>query len=87
MGQRGETDEADLGRWSPQAKSSSSPAAPPAWGKPCAGGSPPSGASVVVADIDAPRTAVVAEDIGALGVVTDVAEEAQVIRLVERHAG
>jgi NAD(P)-dependent dehydrogenase (short-subunit alcohol dehydrogenase family) len=41
------------------------------------------GASVVVADIDAPRTEVVAEDIGALGVVTDVAEEAQIIRLVD----
>jgi NAD(P)-dependent dehydrogenase (short-subunit alcohol dehydrogenase family) len=40
------------------------------------------GASVVVADIDAPRTALVADEIGGMGVVTDVAEEAQVIHLV-----
>ncbi|MCX2934457.1 SDR family NAD(P)-dependent oxidoreductase [Mycobacterium sp. CVI_P3] len=41
------------------------------------------GAAVVVADIDAPRTALVAEEIGGLGVVTDVSDEAQVIELVQ----
>ena len=40
------------------------------------------GASVVVADIDAPRTAMVAEQIGGLGFVADVADETQVIGLV-----
>lgn len=41
------------------------------------------GAAVVVADIDAPRTAEVAKEIGGLGIVTDVADEAQVIALVD----
>ena len=41
------------------------------------------GAAVVVADVDAPRTAEVAKEIGGLGVVTDVADEAQVVGLVE----
>ena len=40
------------------------------------------GAAVVVADIDAPRTAMVAEHIGGLGFVADVADETQVIGLV-----
>ncbi len=42
------------------------------------------GASVVVSDIDAPGTATVADEIGALGVVADVADESQVIGLVEK---
>lgn len=41
------------------------------------------GASVVVSDIDEPRTAMVAEQIGGLGVVADVADETQIIGLVE----
>ncbi|MFV9453875.1 MULTISPECIES: SDR family oxidoreductase [unclassified Rhodococcus (in: high G+C Gram-positive bacteria)] len=41
------------------------------------------GASVVVSDIDAEGTSRVAADIGALGVVADVSDESQVIRLAE----
>jgi NAD(P)-dependent dehydrogenase (short-subunit alcohol dehydrogenase family) len=42
------------------------------------------GASVVVSDIDEPGTAMVAEQIGGLGVVADVADEAQIIGLVDK---
>jgi NAD(P)-dependent dehydrogenase (short-subunit alcohol dehydrogenase family) len=41
------------------------------------------GASVVVSDVDARGTAVVADSIGGLGVVADVADESQVIGLVD----
>ncbi|MEM6110524.1 SDR family oxidoreductase [Mycobacterium sp. 050272] len=40
------------------------------------------GAAVVVADIDAPGTARVADEIGGSGVVTDVSDEAQIVHLV-----
>jgi NAD(P)-dependent dehydrogenase (short-subunit alcohol dehydrogenase family) len=41
------------------------------------------GASVVVSDVDSAGTAAVAEEIGGLGVVADVADETQVIGLVQ----
>src|SRR5271154_123770 len=41
------------------------------------------GATVVVSDIDEPRTAKVADEIGALGVVADVADESQIFGLVD----